>query len=75
MSTPMSDEASRSMEVVRIARPVRVREMKSCRANISATEAAITKMFRRGTRAPETWMDHSIGTSCGTVTMVGPKKN
>ena len=75
MLTPISDDASRSIEVVRIARPVRVREMKSCRATIKITELAITKRFKRGTRDPETWIDHSIGTSWGTVTMVGPKKN
>jgi hypothetical protein len=49
--------------------------MKSCRVIIRMMEVAITKRFKRGTREPETWIAHSTGTSWGTVTMVGPKKN
>ena len=75
MSTPIRAEASRSIAVVRIALPVRVRAMKSWSTAIRISAAATTKRFKIGTRLSPTMNDQLIGMIWGTLTIVGPKAN
>ena len=75
MSTPIREEASLSIAVVRMARPVLVRAMKSCSTSMSVMAEPITKRLRNGTRLSPSVKTHWVGNSCGTLVMYGPTKN
>ena len=75
ISTPISDEASRSIAVVRMARPVLVREMKICRMTMRKSADPITKRLSTGTRLSPRVKAHCVEKSCGTFVMYGPTKN
>ena len=72
MSTPISAAASRSEAVERIARPILVRDTKSCRPIISTIGVAMMKMLIQPMLTPAISTRAVGGMTCGVLIGDGP---